>query len=445
MFRTPAKRAMALVVTGAFALGAAPALANAQLIYQSSSTKKHQETRLVTTPQTEEVRGEKQFVGTTPHVEEQVTGPASKLVTESEIRSYQVPVTTHPLRREESREITTTTTNYIRRTSTNVSYQYRDGWNVGGYLRKGFPIGTELLSLTYRSGNDYKDFPTYATNTGMFTKSQSAYDQANSLIVNIYPHGSHGYLDAFMIFRKHDLSFVGGNIICHESKHANIKEARIIRHADYDEIQYRLNCYLNEDWWPWTSCETDRTVWTLPLDRKILAHRYLSDTRTETWDEPYQTVSDSAGPWTATGRMDRGPALTNPGLRYESLTEKVLLRRYQAVNDAVAPKQLATSGNDVRKTFTADKSSGKDQAVLSGSKLRQGLGANRVAPSRVAPKGAGAPVLPLGPLGGQSGKSDASPGRPQPTPKPGSISWWFPRDPQTPPPSVRYASYVSGL
>jgi len=445
MFRTPAKRAMALVVTGAFALGAAPALANVQLIYQNASTKKRKETQWVATSQTEEVRGEKQFVGTTPHVEEQATGPASKLVTESEIRRYQVPVTTHPLSREESREITTTTTNYIRRTTTSV---VDSAWPVWVYYRGGAWDGKSLINSTptnfapsqYADANRRPPEPYMAP--GQY-QEYTAQQQSGrrTIYVEITPE------ETWMKMRlayDTNLNYVAGYFEDNPSHGSSeVKKATVIRYHDHDAIQVHAVCNRHGQWWR-GDCGTNYEK-TFHLNGFIVKTDTRYTYRDAIRDESYQTVSDSAGPWTPTGRLKRGAALTNPGLRYEPLTETVLLRRYQAMNHSVAPKQLATSGNDVRKTFSADKSSGKDQAVLSGSKMRQGLGANRVTPSRVAPKGAGAPALPLGPLGELLGKPEATPGRPQPTPKPRSVSWWFPRDPQTPPPSVRYASYVSGL
>ena len=443
MFRTPAKRAMALVVTGAFALGAAPTLASTVNIPQSSSSTKRQETRLVSTPQTEEVRGEKQLVGTTPHVEEQVTGPASKLVTESEIRRYQVPVTTHPLRREESREITTTTTHGIRRTTSSV---VMDSWPVWIYYRGHSTNGDSVNSIPrdhpasdYAKAKYKPSDPVMAPGSFQEFTAQQQSNRKAILVQVILKDAQH--INMRLGFDT-NLRFVAGYFEDNPSHGSSeVKKATVTTHPGYHQIEIEAVCNKHGNWFVQCGTNIKRT---LRLYDYVVKTAIREDRQNVTRDEPYQTVSESAGPWTATGRMDRGPALTNPGLRYEPLIETVLLRRYQAMNDAVAPKQLATSGNDVRKTFSADKSSGKDQAVLSGSKMRQGLGANRVTPSRVAPKGAGAADKP-GAQQGASGKSNAAPGHPQPTPKPGSISWWFPRDPQTPPPSVRYASYVSGL
>ncbi|MNR89288.1 hypothetical protein D3C72_202530 [compost metagenome] len=450
MSRPPALRALTLVATGVFALGAVPAQAAVVDIYQGSVSTKREEKRLVNTGRTEEVRGAKQLLGTTPHVDEKILGSASKLVTESEIRSYQIPVTTHPVMQEDKREVWTTTTNYIRRTTTEVIDSQWTVWNLGGYLREGYRFGAVLTQKSPMANGDYKSMSRPVANTGPQEYTLERYNWADAISVDISPHGMYEYLDSHLVFYKSNLAFMGGNIKCHDRWYANVKEAKLIRYSDHDAIQYRLNCYLNEDPWPWTWCETDRTVWTVHLDRKLIASEVKKKTHFETKDEPHSTVSTTTGSWTDTGRRELGAALTNPALRYESLIEKVMMRQVTAVNDAVAAKALARSGNDVRKTFTADSSSGKSQASLSGSKVRQTLGANRVTPSRVnTSKGNGAPD--------QSGASSANPAsplfpwllppNPQPTPKPSPmpVSWWFPMDPQTPPPLVRYETYMNRM
>ena len=498
MFRPPSKRAMTLVVTGAIALSAGTALASVVDIPQGSSSTKRQETRLVLTTQTEEVQGARQLMTTTPKVEEKALGPASKLVTESEIRSYRVPVTTHPLSREEKREITTTTTNFIRRTTTSVVDQT---WPVWVYYRGGAWDGVSRINSTPTQfdPSQYANEGRRPPEPGMTEGHHQVYTaEAQSwrrtVYVEITPQ------ETWMRMRlayDPNLKFVAGYFLDNpEHGYSEVAKATVTRYHDHDAISVQAICNRHGKWWV-GGCGTNFER-TFHLNGFIVKTDTQSSYRDVTREEPYSTVSESPGPWTATGKMVRGAALTNPGLRYDPFSETVMIRQFKAMNDALAPKKLASSGTDVRKTFSADSSSGKNQAALSGSKVRQSLGANRVTPSRVASKGAGAPgssgglaglvgnalpgqglgqsVAPPSASGAGQGSGQPAAGssatpppavptpapaptpatnvswwpwlqpapQPTPTPTPTPYPWWFPFNPQTPPPSVRYENYLYG-
>ena len=264
---------------------------------------------------------------------------------------------------------------------------------------------------------------------------------------------------------------------------AKIPSAQVKRYGDHDSIVYRLNCSNSEDPWPWNNCETDRVTYEVHLDGRLLESQTLHAYKTVTTDEPYSAYSMSYTPWTPTGVTMKGaayrPTSTNRTgfVRSETTLETVLLTQRTAVNGANAAKGLAAAGLDARKVFSADSSSEKGRATLSGTRIRQTLGANRVKASQVAGSSHGSGVpdarggLPGLRLGnnGQGGGSHASSGGQAvaappivPTPAPVIIpvsapvtvpapvtspspavpdSWWFPQDPTTPPPRVRYQPY----
>lgn len=413
MIRPPTTRAMMLVMTAAISLGALPALGEEKLTYKGWGYSSSTETRMAPSEQTVETRGTKEATGTSRLVEEKVLGAASKLMTESEVRNYQTPVTGYVVNREEKRLVSTITMFYTRTTTTTVVDQKVDKWKLGGYLVKGYGFSTNLQYFPARSDGDYRSASQVLTIEGVQTKTTDDYDSSNVIAVNIVPHNEGGYLHAFMRFYKDSLQFMGGTIICHGSDKANIREAKIIRYADHDAIEYRLDCALNQDFWPNTWCETDRTVWTLHLKGKLIEPVMVGVPRTETSkEEPYETISHSYGPWEPTGRTERGAALP---LRYEKSSEKTVLRQWTAVNDRTASKGLAAAGNDIRKTFSADKSAGAPRAALSGNMVRQALGANRVTPSSTGvSKGGGAPSS----SGGLPIPLPIPTPRPSPTPSP---------------------------
>jgi hypothetical protein len=480
---------MTLLLTGTLALSATPALAGVELIPKGQTlTGKQTETRVVQTSAVAEYRGEKQLTQTVPYTKEQITGPTTKLIKELEDRTYQTPVTRNYVNREETREASTYRNDYIRRTTSQVLDRSWNIWKVGGYTRNGFGFQSDLTKVGLASDGDYRRAPRPWLSTGRVERSQEQFNQANVVAIIITPNAS-AHLSAYLLFDKNTLGFLGGAMTCHgwnkgNPDFAKIPSAHVSRYADHDAIVYRLNCSNSEDPWPWNNCETDRVTYEVHLDGRLLESQTLHAYRTVTTDEPYSAYSNSYSAWMPTGLTMKGaayrPTSTNRTgfLRTETTTETVLLSQRTAVNGANAAKGIATAGLDARKVFSGDSSSEKGRASLSGSRLRQTLGANRVKASQVtgsshgssAPESRGGlPGLGLG--NGQGADSRASfggqaPALPPivPTPRPVPVvipvsapvavpapvtspspavpdSWWFPQNPTTPPPRIRYQPY----
>jgi hypothetical protein len=480
---------MTLLLTGTLALSASPAMGGVELIPRGQTlTGKQTETRWVQTSTSAEYPGEKQLTKTVPYTKEQITGPTTKLIKELEDRTYQTPVTRNHVDREETREASTYRNDYTRRTTSQVLDRSWNIWKVGGYTRNGFGFQADLAKVTLFSDGDYRRATRPWLPSGRVERSQEEFNQSNVVAVMISPYeGAH--LSAYLLFDKNNLGFLGGAITCHgwnkgNPDFAKIPSAHVKRYADHDSIVYRLNCSNSEDPWPWNNCETDRVTYEVHLDGKLLASQTQYSYKTVTTDEPYSAYSMSYSAWTPTGVTMKGapyrPTSTNRTgfVRNETTTETVLLAQRTAVNGANAAKGIAAAGLDARKVFSGDSSSEKGRASLSSTRIRQTLGANRVKASQIvgrshgssAPESRGGlPGLGLG--NGQGAASRTSSGGQAPAsppivplPPPVSVavpvsapvavpapvtspspavpdSWWFPQDPTTPPPRIRYDRY----
>ncbi len=511
MIRPPALHAMTLLLTGSLALSATPALAGVELIPRGQTlTGKQTETRVIQTMTSAEYRGAKQLTKTVPYTEERITGPTTKLIKELEDRTYQTPVTRNYVNRQETREASTYRNDYTRRTTSQVLDRSWNIWKVGGYATNGFGFQGDLVNVAIASDGDYRRASRPWMPSGRIERSQEEFNRANVVAVKIDPYGT-GFLNAYLVFDKNTLGFLGGAITCHGSDKGNpdfakIPTAHVRRYADHDSIVYQLNCSNNETWWK-LHCDTDKSTWEVHLDGKLLASQTLHAYRTVTTEEPYSDYTVSYTPWAPTGVTMKGapyrPTSTNRTgfVRHETTIETVLMAQHTAVNGANAAKGIAAAALDARKVFSGDSSSGKGRATLSGTHVRQTLGANRVKASQVAGSShgssvpdarGGVPGLGLG-NNGQGGSSGASAGAqadavppsappavpvvlpvrppvtvpvvhpvrppvavpvvhpvrppvavpaPVTTPSPTvPDSWWFPQKPSTPPPRVRYQRY----
>ena len=437
MFRPSASIAVTLLVSASLTLSAMPAAGQSgsdpkvELIKKGMNSVSRTETRLVPTSQTEAVTGEKTLVTSEKRSETQISGPTAVLIKDWETRTYQVPVTTYSLQREESRTTTTTTSDFIRRTTQQVPNGNETRYLLGD---KSPNIGLQVAVMPspLSAAAQKSHFESMTAHQLSFYQlpafpqsgielDQKAWDETGSLLIGFdgFSQGQGlglGMIKALFAFDK-DLNFLGG--ICRSEsmgvQTSKVTNATLRQESHRTEIKFTTSTV--SPLFPWEKPQINFSDPYVEVWSKLIDTRSIPSFQTVTKDEAYSEISESSSPWAATGKLVRGEGSVSS----TTSTERKLVGERLAPNSATSPKKLASSGNDIRRTFSADKSSDKSQAMLSGSKVRQRLGANRVTPSRVtASKGGGAP---------NNGSSS---------------SWWFPQDPQTPPPLVRFESYLNG-
>lgn len=414
----------------------------------------------------------------------------------------------------------------------------------------------QLLDLYYRANFGYysqssliKD-AILATKTGYEQEKEVdpiGWSRGNSLLIHHKPSqvvpDTNADFEAFLVFDM-ELKFHGGLLLLPDKPYAAsnapeavlyINQAAIVREAGRDTIVYVQEDNVFEPWMSRYPCPpfgyemtssgvvedptirkpspsrggvyipgfsiSDIKIWhyvKIPCSDQLAAVREFPQTRLVTTDTPYSETSESFGPWEPSGKMLR---VGDGTLRQMTSSQKVLVKQRSAVNGANAAKSLTSTGLETRRVFTADTSSGKGRASLSGSKIRQTLGADKVRASgfgstshgtRSQDNGLGIDTLlkpigqnPLPPAPSPTPKPTPEPtpkptptpeptpaptatpapgGRTVPTPKPGSgvrgylepwmlpdprpvqktqlaQLWWFPQNPQQPPLRVQYEAY----
>lgn len=389
-----------------------------------------------------EVRGEKTLLTRQPFVEEALLGATSKLITEKEHRTYQIPFMRYAQSREEAREITTSTQRYRVTTSNKVVDQTRTVWMVGGKMSGVNSFTSDLAICWIAPDGDYRNAARLGLRSGRFERDQDRYNRANALAVTIDPYKD-GNLISHLYFNKKTLTFMGGAIFCH-GNYAKIPWAKIKRYSNYDSIQYQLDCPINNDWWPFDHCATGDHVWELRLDGRILEQKTITTYKTVTTTTHEDKQTTSHGPWTETGTIEQEEKPLST--RYETETETVTLARYTVPNGKHTQKALAPGSADQRRIFSADSSSAQQRASLSGTKVRQKLGANQATPSRAKTPhysggvpGSKKPELPgAAAAGGQhagagGGSGNGASGN--------ADSWRFPMNPMQSPLRDRFEEY----
>lgn len=420
---TRATSAPALALASVIGLAVSPAIAQVsysipQVTYIPQGNpivSKTTETRWVQTSDTVDVPGERQLVSVTPSTEKTVTGPTTRVVKEVETRTYSTPVTAYFVDREEARDVTTTTQNYIRRTSTTVLDKTWNVWMVGGTLARGYPMHAGVISAGMPSTGNFRDASWPYLTGGRYEISQDAYNRGNALAIQIFPHTG-DYLTTYLLFDKKTFKFIGGNIVCCAHRRANVNHAVLRRYAGYDEIEYQLNCYKNEDWNPFSFCPTDRTTWVLRVNGPILSQETRYAYRTQTTDSPYSTTSTAYGSWNPTGKTRTSSVISarKPGTTY---TETIVISQRTVQNSDNTPRQLAEAGQKQRGAFTSDNSSSTARASITGTQVRQSLKADQAKPSDIS-------VSPRA--------ADAARGQ---------DTWLFPRYPHAVPARMRFEEY----
>ena len=470
MNRPPVMPALAFL--SVLSLSLAPAHAAVELIPQGTpTTTTSTETRIVATSETAEFPGTKQLISTTPATEETITGPTTKLVKQVENRTYSVPMTTYFLNREESRQVSVTQQNYIRRTTQQVIDTSWKTYIFGGPTFAGVDIRSRPFDV-YDVEEIKKD--SWIWGKGVYmppgpTEYDANYwNQANCVIVAVSPSGwGSSHLQAWLWFDK-SLQFLGGYF---NDGHGatRIRKAWVTQNWDNDFIHYDLDCTLNDDWWRIQPACGTKGRFSYKLKGKLVFEKSHATYRTVTKDEPAVETTTAYGPWTPTGVVTKGfvkmAGWFQPMVRTETTTEKVVLSQRTAVNSTNATKGLATTGQSGRRAFTGDTSSEARSASLSGSKVRQALKANQAKASQVTSQshGAGAPQPPatppaqkpetsgtgLGALLGAGATANTAGLSTGTKPDAGTSSatglsqdsWWFPKDPQAPPPRLRFEAY----
>lgn len=435
MSRKPPRLALPILLAASLALSTRPVIANPILIPNGQTVTTSTETRRVQTNETEVVRSEKVITERSPYTREQIVSPTSKLISDWETQSYKVKLTSFPLDREEQRTKTTTTNHYISRTMEKVVDQTWQVWVCGGSLQNGtyFHAGLTKLNFDFYKGN-YRNIGEYWAAQGYTDYDDAKYEQANAVFISIVPDPGGNYLRTFLIFKK-DLTFAGGFIICCGNNRAQVPSAKIIRYADHDAIEYRLNCARNEDWKVWDSCGTGDVTWTLHLTGKILEHQTRHSYKYVPVDVPYDETSYSYSPWVATGRMLRRQGRLASTVSYETGTEEALMRERVVVRTENMISSLTSGGNlSSRRMFKGDSSRNGRPGLLSGAQVREQLGAHQARQSVPTPKNT--PTPKTSPTQKPAPTPSPEP-TPTPTPTPAPRSTPTPKPTPEPTPTPR--------
>jgi hypothetical protein len=413
--------AFTLLVAASLVLSAWPTHAVEELIPKGTRSTGRTETRLVPTTQSETVTGAKQLSGKTSSPVEQITGPMTKLIQDWETRTYQIPVTIYPLKREETRLITTTTTEFLRR----ITEQVPDGTETR-YVLGTKPDLFTSLGLMAQVGIDVTPSPLSPSDQrlvfermressstaysrpplsgGEIELDQAAWDRVGSLVIAVRGNTSElGVFSAVFTFDK-QRNFLGGLV---EQEHVTnpfswVESATIEDVVNGNAITFVKKAVSNGyglsngdgyglsngDYGLGNSQNLSNPVnYRIQATKKLIETREAPRFRTTTREEPHYVVSESVGPWQPTWRVVRGQGTTT----LTTSTERVLVGQRTVPHAPGAPKEIAIGTADPRRVFKADSSAGKNSASLSGSKVRKTLGANRVTASRVSGSSQGAP------------------------------------------------------
>jgi hypothetical protein len=342
-------------------------------------------TRLVAVDEKGIERGEREVTGQSAYTKEQAIGPTTKVISDWETTTYRVKVTSYPLNREEVMEITTTTDHYVRYKTERVVLASRDIWVVNDKMRGDKPadgtyeIRSGLVNVS-TNRTDFRDTPWWSDMTQKYYTA--AYNNNNSVYINIIPNsvGYNGYLSAQLVFTK-DLGFRGGRVYCHNYKAAKVPSAKIFLHDGHHDIQYDLNCVLNEDLNFFQSCATDQSSRTLHVDGLLIRADVEHDYENRTVEEPYDKITLSSSPWTPTGRMVRPPNGRGT-TKYETDTEEVLVGERFVVRGENMTGSIAPAGLGGRRIFKGDSGHGGLLGQLSGALVRNLLGAHQTSQSQ---------------------------------------------------------------
>ncbi|GEM_PF-3090204 len=416
MNRSLVSRVLSLLLASGLTLSAWPAQAQqpdrVEIIPMGTTTSTETEDRILPTKKTEERIGARTLKKSSAHTEEVVTGPTTKLIKEFETRDYSFPVDTFRMTTLFQRAKTTTTTNFIRRTTRDVIVDSKKVWiYANGILADGSKIYSGPRHI---EPAEFRERPLNLSNYSSESRElpESHLNTRKTITVTIYPANGEPMVSlAFDL----NLRFLGGRFI-DALKHGSseIRVANLTRYADHDAITFHMECTLRDDWWRVEPrCGTSVTR-TYHLKGRLIETptRYTYEPRTT--EESYSKYSYSSGRWVQSDKLETaGKPLST---RTETASETVLLRQYTASNTVNAAQTIASGALDTRRSFTADSSSGKGRAMLTGAKVRQQLGADRTAPSRIPSLGRGGGAPPQA-IVTRPQPPKPTP-RPQPTPRP---------------------------